>query len=106
MWLVAPFSRCSGSAVRDPHVHSISIRYPSLICNTVECRVTRRTVIPALSVPHSHTPVCVHPSLTHTYPFTQRSVAHTWWTLQSVSLFDDHASARHHQPHALAIAAT
>jgi len=56
------------------------------------CRTPRR-----LSTPHLH--------VARTYPPTQHSATRMWWTLQSVSPPDNHASTRRHQPHVLAVPA-
>ncbi len=58
------------------------------------CRTPRR---PSVRRPLLH--------VTRTYPPTQRSTAHTWWTPRSVSLLDIHPCTRRHPPHVLAKAA-
>jgi hypothetical protein len=91
VWLVASFSRCSGSAVRGPHVHSISIRYSSLICNTLAYRVTWHTTLPMCSALHAHT-LGVYAS-----PPLQNSAVHPWRTRWSVGLLDKCTNTQHHQ---------
>src|SRR6266436_2801922 len=56
------------------------------------CRTPRRLPTPLLHV-------------ARTYPPTQHSATRMWWTLQSVSPPDNHASTRRHQPHVLAVPA-
>ena len=97
-------SRCSGSAVREPHVHCMSIRYSRQICNTRGCRATRHTTISLSSVSHACTLVPLHPHIAYTYLPMQRSAVRICRTPQSVSLLNDYANTPRHQPRAPVIA--
>jgi hypothetical protein len=103
LWL-APTSRCSGSAVRDPHVQNISIRHPRLQCNSSECQVMCLTSGPASHRPAPYGPRCISPHGTHTTLPMPWSSPPRGGAARSLCLCDAHASTRRQPSHARATA--